>query len=244
MTYHEMIYEGKAKKIYKTQNTQEFFLEFKDSLTAFNALKKGSFDNKGIINRDIAALLFEYLEKYGIPSHFIRREQSNGMIVKKVNIIPFEVVVRNILAGSTAKRLGIEEGALLSEPLVEYYYKNDELGDPFVSEEQMRVIYKIPSGEIVNMRDLALKINKALRELFREIKISLIDFKVEFGKDSSGAILLADEITPDCCRLWDMDTQEKLDKDRFRRDLGSVKESYETVLARLEVIKEKWRGDK
>lgn len=240
MTYNDMIYEGKAKKIFKTKNSQEFFLEFKDSLTAFNALKKGSFDNKGVVNRDIAALLFEYLDKYGVPSHFIRKEQNNGMIVKKVEIIPFEVVVRNTLAGSTAKKLGIEEGVLLSEPLVEFYYKKDELGDPFVSEEQMRIIYKIPPVEIKAMSDLALKINKGLKELFKEIKITLIDFKVEFGKDQNGTVLLADEITPDCCRLWDVETNEKMDKDRFRRDLGSVKENYEAVLARLEQTQSKW----
>lgn len=240
MTYNDMIYEGKAKKIFKTQNAQEFFLEFKDSLTAFNALKKGSFDNKGIVNRDIAALLFEYLEKYGVPSHFIRREGVNGMIVKKVEIIPFEVVVRNTLAGSTAKKLGIDEGVVLSEPLVEFYYKKDELGDPFVSEEQMRIIYKITPEETRKMKELALTINKGLRELFKEINITLIDFKVEFGRDAKGQVLLADEITPDCCRLWDISTNEKMDKDRFRRDLGSVKESYEAVLGRLQTIQTKW----
>lgn len=231
--YKEMLYEGKAKRIFKTPAAQEFFLEFKDSLTAFNALKKGSFENKGIVNRDIAALLFEYLEKFSIPSHYLRKENQNGMLVKKVTIIPFEVVVRNVLAGSTAKKLGIEEGTPLSEPLVEFYFKKDELNDPFVSEEQMRIIHQIPVQDIEVMKELALKINKKLTELFAEIKIKLVDFKVEFGKDSDSRILLADEITPDCCRLWDMETNEKLDKDRFRRDLGSVKESYESVLARL-----------
>lgn len=231
--YKEMLYEGKAKRIFKTPAAQEFFLEFKDSLTAFNALKKGSFENKGIVNRDIAALLFEYLEKFSIPSHYLRKENQNGMLVKKVTIIPFEVVVRNVLAGSTAKKLGIDEGTPLSEPLVEFYFKKDELGDPFVSEEQMRIIHHIPVRDIEVMKELALKINKKLTELFAEIKIKLVDFKVEFGKDSNSMILLADEITPDCCRLWDMETNEKLDKDRFRRDLGSVKESYESVLARL-----------
>jgi phosphoribosylaminoimidazole-succinocarboxamide synthase len=237
-----MIYEGKAKKVYKTANPQEFYLEFKDSLTAFNALKKGSFEQKGIINRDIAALIFDYLQRAGVASHFIRIEPPNGMIVKKVDIIPFEVVVRNVLAGSTAKKLGYEEGSALSEPLVEFYYKKDELNDPFVSEEQMRIIYNIAPNEILVLKRLALTINQNLKELFKETRINLIDFKVEFGKDNHGNILLADEITPDCCRLWDQMTQEKLDKDRFRRDLGSVKESYVEVLNRLKNTQSQWKS--
>lgn len=229
----ELLYEGKAKKIFKTQMPDQYYMEFKDSLTAFNALKKGTFENKGQVNRDIAARLFEYLKTRGVASHYVSSVGSNGMIVKKVEIIPFEVVVRNILAGSTAKKLGIEEGVALSEPLVEFYLKNDELADPFVSEEQIRIIYKIPTAQMQEIKNYALKINSHLKELFAGIEIRLIDFKVEFGKDGQNQILLADEITPDCCRLWDMKTNEKLDKDRFRRDLGSVKESYENVNQRL-----------
>lgn len=229
----ELLYEGKAKKIFKTQTPDQYYMEFKDSLTAFNALKKGTFENKGQVNRDIAAKLFEYLKGRGISSHYVSSQGTNGMVVKKVEIIPFEVVVRNILAGSTAKKLGIEEGVALAEPLVEFYLKNDELADPFVSEEQIRIIYKIPTSEMLEIKNYALKINSHLKELFAGIDIRLIDFKVEFGKDGKNQILLADEITPDCCRLWDMKTNEKLDKDRFRRDLGSVKESYEDVKQRL-----------
>lgn len=229
----ELLYEGKAKKVFKTDTVDQYYLEFKDSLTAFNALKKGTFENKGQLNRDIAARLFEYLKSRGIESHYVALDGTNGMIVKKVDIIPFEVVVRNILAGSTAKKLGIEEGVALSEPLVEFYLKNDELADPFVSEEQIRIIYEMLPATMNEIKNYALKINDHLKELFAGIGIRLIDFKVEFGKDSQNQILLADEITPDCCRLWDVKTNEKLDKDRFRRDLGSIKESYEDVNKRL-----------
>lgn len=229
----ELLYEGKAKKVFKTAKPDQYYLEFKDSLTAFNAVKKGTFENKGQVNRDIAAWLFEYLKDRGIASHYVNSEGTNGMVVKKVDIIPFEVVVRNILAGSTAKKLGIQEGVALTEPLVEFYLKNDELADPFVSEEQIRIIYKIPTTQVLEIKNYALKINDHLKELFIGIDIKLIDFKVEFGKDSQDQILLADEITPDCCRLWDIKTNEKLDKDRFRRDLGLIKESYEDVKQRL-----------
>lgn len=229
----ELLYEGKAKKVFKTDVADQYYLEFKDSLTAFNALKKGTFENKGQINRDIAARLFDYLKSRGIASHYVSSDGSNGMVVKKVEIIPFEVVVRNVLAGSTAKKLGIAEGVALPEPLVEFYLKNDELADPFVSEEQIRIIYGISNGVMQEIKNYALKINSHLGELFAGIGIKLIDFKVEFGKDGKNQILLADEITPDCCRLWDMKTNEKLDKDRFRRDLGSIKESYEDVNQRL-----------
>lgn len=231
--HQELLYEGKAKKVFRTNKPDQYYLEFKDSLTAFNALKKGTFENKGQVNRDIAAKLFEYLKGRGVASHYVSSDGATGMVVKKVEIIPFEVVIRNILAGSTAKKLGFEEGSALPEPLVEFYLKNDELADPFVSEEQMRIIYKIKPAEMQELKNQALKINDHLKELFMSIGIRLIDFKIEFGKDGSDQILLADEITPDCCRLWDIKTNEKLDKDRFRRDLGSVKESYEDVKQRL-----------
>ncbi len=231
--HKELLYEGKAKKVFRTDVEDQYYLEFKDSLTAFNALKKGTFENKGQVNRDIAARLFDYLKSRGIASHYVSSDGTNGMVVKKVEIIPFEVVVRNVLAGSTAKKLGIEEGVALSEPLVEFYLKNDELADPFVSEEQMRIIYKISPATMLEIKNYSLKINDHLKELFVGIGIRLIDFKVEFGKNGSNQILLADEITPDCCRLWDVKTGEKLDKDRFRRDLGSIKESYEDVNQRL-----------
>jgi len=234
----DMIYEGKAKRVYSLPaDADKVFLEFKDSLTAFNALKKGSFEQKGSINRDIAALIFEYLSKRGVPSHYFKSEGADGMIVQKVTIIPFEVVVRNVLAGSTAKKLGIQEGKVLKKPLVEFYFKNDELADPFVSDDQILMMELATSDQIQKMKSLALSINQHLRELFQTVQIDLIDFKIEFGVNSKNEMILADEITPDCCRLWDQKTQEKLDKDRFRRDLGSVRESYVEVLNRLKSVK-------
>lgn len=233
-TIGKMLYEGKAKKVYQwNEDPNKVFLEFKDSLTAFNAQKKGSFEDKGPINRDIAVLIFEYLKKKGIQSHFVERIDERGMLVQQVEIIPFEVVVRNWLAGSTAKKLGIAEGKVLKKPLVEFYLKNDELADPFVSDDQMLMLELIQANEIVELKNLALKINQHLVDLFDRMNLTLVDFKIEFGKNKKGEILLADEITPDCCRLWDKTTQEKLDKDRFRRDLGSVKESYLEVLNRM-----------
>lgn len=233
-SYSTMLYEGKAKKVFALPSEKnKVYIEFKDSLTAFNALKKGSFEQKGSINRDIAAWIFELLQKKGIRSHYVKKEGTNGMVVEKVEIIPFEVVVRNWLAGSTAKKLGIAEGQILKKPLVEFYFKNDDLGDPFVSDDQMLMMELVNAEEIQVLKEKALRINSELLRIFSEIDIQLVDFKVEFGKNNQGEIILADEITPDCCRLWDKTTNEKLDKDRFRRDLGSVKESYEEVLKRL-----------
>lgn len=228
----ELLYEGKAKKVWKFDEGH-YFLEFKDSLTAFNALKKGSFQDKGHVNRDIAALIFEVLKKNSIPSHYVRSEGETGMVVKKVEIVPLEVVVRNRLAGSTAKKFGIEEGKKLAAPLVEFYYKNDELQDPFMSDDQIFMMEIASSRELEQLKSQALAVNKVIKEMFFQIGIDLIDFKIEFGRDSSKGLLLADEITPDCCRLWDMKTGEKMDKDRFRRDLGGIQESYNEVLKRL-----------
>jgi len=229
-----MIYEGKAKKVFEcVGDPHRVFLEFKDSLTAFNAQKKGSFEEKGSVNRDIAVLIFQYLKKQGVPSHFVQTIEDRGMVVEKVKIIPFEVVIRNVLAGSTAKKLGIEEGKALKKPLVEFYFKDDALADPFVSDDQMLMMELVTVDEIAKLKELALVINQNLIRLFDRMNLDLIDFKIEFGKNSKGEILLADEITPDCCRLWDKKTKEKMDKDRFRRDLGSVRESYVEVLNRL-----------
>ncbi len=229
----QLIYEGKAKKVFKGETAHTFLLEFKDSLTAFNAAKKGQFENKGALNRDIASLLFKKLSQKGVRSHWISDVGLTGMLVHEVRIIPLEVVVRNRLAGSTAKKLGIEEGKSLENPLVEFYYKNDSLSDPFVSDDQVLMLGVATQEDLVKLKELALIINRALLGIFLEVGIDLIDFKLEFGKDKQGEILLADEITPDCCRLWDKITREKLDKDRFRRDLGGVKESYEEVYHRL-----------
>ncbi len=229
----KLLYEGKAKRVFASGKPHILRVEFKNSLTAFNALKKGSFENKGHINRDIASLLFQELNKEGIASHWISNAGDVDMIVHEVKIIPLEVVVRNTLAGSTAKKLGIAEGNVLAKPLVEFYYKDDALADPFVSDDQILMMGIATETEIQELKLLAQKINQTLKRIFAVAEIDLIDFKVEFGKDHQGRILLADEITPDCCRLWDMKTQEKLDKDRFRRDLGNIKESYEEVLRRL-----------
>ncbi len=229
-----LIYEGKAKKIFEIPGEPHHVLmEFKDSLTAFNAQKKGSFESKGVINRDIAALIFKELAAQGVPSHFIENIGERGMKAQKVEIIPLEVVVRNILAGSTAKKMGREEGEKLARPLVEFYYKKDELNDPFVSDDQI-IIFQIAEAQtLVDLKRLALEINTVLIQLFQSIGIELVDFKVEFGRTQAGELLLADEITPDCCRLWDLKTGEKMDKDRFRRDLGGVDQYYQEVLKRL-----------
>ena len=228
-----LLYEGKAKKVFEF-DSESYLMEFKDSLTAFNALKKGSFQHKGRINRDIAALIFEHFAKNSIRSHYKGKQGDNGMLVEKVTIIPLEVVVRNILAGSTAKKLGIEEGQVLKKSLVEFYYKNDELQDPFMSDDQVLMMDIINEKEIAEVKTAALKVNDVLKDLFAKAGLKLVDFKIEFGKNSQGQILLADEISPDCCRLWDEKTNEKMDKDRFRRDLGNIGESYEEVLKRLQ----------
>jgi phosphoribosylaminoimidazole-succinocarboxamide synthase len=233
----ELLYEGKAKKIFSIPGeANRVRVEYKNSLTAFNALKKGEFEQKGEINREITSLIFRYLQKNGIASHWIEDLGANEMIVQKVNIIPLEVVVRNILAGSTAKKLGIEEGKKLQKPLVEFYFKNDALADPFVSDDQILMLELASEQEIKELKSKALKINELMKELFHKAGMELVDFKIEFGKDMKNQILLADEISPDCCRLWDLKTREKMDKDRFRRDLGNIKESYLEVLKRLKEV--------
>jgi phosphoribosylaminoimidazole-succinocarboxamide synthase len=233
----KLLYEGKAKKIYATENPQVVMMEFKDSLTAFNAQKKGSFAGKGAINRDIATLIFKVLKEKGIPSHFIDDVDAHSMLTQRVDIIPLEVVVRNYLAGSTAKKMGKEEGEKLHRPLVEFYYKKDELNDPFMSDDQILIFGLAREEELKALKSKAYKINDVLVELFNLIGITLIDFKIEFGKTPNGEILLADEITPDCCRLWDIKTGEKMDKDRFRRDLGGIETYYAEVLKRLQGVK-------
>lgn len=230
----EMIYEGKAKRIFTTDEDEILVLEFKDSLTAFNAQKKGSFEGKGQVNRDISALIFDELKKAGVGSHYIESLGDHEMRVRKVTIIPLEVVVRNVLAGSTAKKMGIEEGRVLNQPLVEFYYKDDALADPFVSDDQILAFEIATAEDLKALKEKALQVNAALIPLFQKIGLRLVDFKLEFGKlPGTQEIVLADEITPDCCRLWDLKTGEKMDKDRFRRDLGQVDESYRTVLNRL-----------
>jgi phosphoribosylaminoimidazole-succinocarboxamide synthase len=235
----EMIYEGKAKRLFGIEGHPEWILqEFKDSLTAFNAQKKGQFENKGRLNRDITSMVFRFLAGRGVPSHRVADVGTNEMVTEKLEMLKVEVVVRNVLAGSTAKKFGIEEGTPLEKPLTEFYYKDDVLADPFLSDDQALML-KVCSAqsELDELKRLALKVNDGLVDFFSAVGLRLIDFKIEFGKRSDGQIVLADEITPDSCRLWDKKTGEKMDKDRFRRDLGNVKESYEEVFSRL---KEAW----
>jgi phosphoribosylaminoimidazole-succinocarboxamide synthase len=229
----ELLYEGKAKRIFRTDDEQTVLIEYKDSATAFNGQKKADITGKGRLNNEITSLLFLKLKDQGIQSHFIERLSETEQLVKRVNIIPLEVVVRNIAAGSLSKRLGIEEGKELTKPLVEFYLKNDDLGDPLLTVDHIYELNIATEEELTILKEKALKINTVLSSFFNELGINLIDFKLEFGKDAEGEILLADEISPDTCRLWDKKTNEKLDKDVFRRDLGSLTEAYETILARL-----------
>lgn len=231
----KQIYEGKAKRLFEVEGHPEWVLqEFKDSLTALNGAKKGSFENKGALNRDITSMVFRYLEKRGIPSHRVADVGTNDMVTERLNMLKVEVIVRNVLAGSTAKKFGIEEGTPLERPLVEFFYKDDALGDPFISDDQA-LMMKVcrTQGELDELKALALKVNEGLLQLFGDASLRLIDFKIEIGRTETGTLVLADEITPDSCRLWDKKTGEKMDKDRFRRDLGGVEESYVEVANRL-----------
>ncbi|WP_226086417.1 phosphoribosylaminoimidazolesuccinocarboxamide synthase [Mesobacillus sp. S13] len=229
----ELLYEGKAKRIYATDEEQVVRVQYKDSATAFNGEKKAEIVGKGKLNNEITSLLFLKLRKAGIHSHFIEKISENEQLVKRVEIIPLEVVVRNFAAGSFSKRLGVEEGKQLPRPIVEFYLKDDSLGDPLITDEHVDVLDLATKDEVAELKAAALKINEVLGGFFAEIGVRLIDFKLEFGKDADGMILLADEISPDTCRLWDMETQQKLDKDVFRRDLGNLTDAYETILTRL-----------
>ena len=228
----EQLYEGKAKKIYRTDDPDVVWIDYKDDATAFNGLKKGTIANKGVLNNKISALFFELLEQKGIPTHFVKLVNDREMLVKSVKIIPVEVVVRNIAAGSLAKRLGLEEGTPMTRPVVELYYKDDELGDPLINYYHALAM-EIATQEQMNlMEEMGLKVNAILQEYLKDKKVILVDFKLEFGLFHD-QVLLADEISPDTCRFWDADTKEKLDKDRFRRDLGKVEDAYEEILRRL-----------
>lgn len=231
------LYEGKAKIIYPGDDPYTVLQYFKDDATAFNNQKKGSLASKGIINNYISSYIMQQLEKIGIPTHFIEQMGDREQLVRKVDILPVEVIVRNVAAGSLSKRLGIEEGTALHSPLIEYCYKNDELGDPLVSEEHLIHFEWVTSGQLYAIRELALRINDFMSGLFTGIQLRLVDFKLEFGvpagAESPEEVILADEISPDSCRLWDIHTNEKMDKDRFRRDLGGVVEAYLEVAKRL-----------
>lgn len=229
----EMFYEGKAKKLYRTADPQILVQEFKDSLTAFNAQKKGSFQNKGVINRQITTIIFEYLRGRGIPTHFVELQGERDMVIRALKIFPLEIVVRNTVTGSLMKRLGLKEGDDLNRPIVEFYFKNDALGDPIVTEDHIEIMGLASASEVKELKALGLKINEHLKVFFEGVGLKLVDFKVEAGKDSQGQVLLGDEITPDSCRLWDLKTGEKMDKDRFRQDLGKVEETYKEVCERI-----------
>ncbi|MFF5996487.1 phosphoribosylaminoimidazolesuccinocarboxamide synthase [Lysinibacillus sp. KU-BSD001] len=233
MNKGQLLYEGKAKRLYATENPEILFVEYKDSATAFNGEKKEDIVGKGVLNNRITTLIFEKLQAAGIASHFVQRISDNEQLVKKVDIIPIELVVRNIAAGSLAKRLGLEEGTPLKRPIVEYYYKNDDLGDPHITTEHIDVLGIATPEEVQALYDGGLQVNEVLRPIFSDVGVELIDFKLEFGRDVNGHVLLADEISPDTCRLWDTKTKQKLDKDVFRRNLGSLTEVYEIILTRL-----------
>ncbi|MBA4364614.1 MAG: phosphoribosylaminoimidazolesuccinocarboxamide synthase [Coprothermobacter sp.] len=232
MTRRELLYEGKAKRVYGTDDPTRCIIEFKDDATAFNGVKKGTIADKGIMNNEMSSYLFTMLAAAGVANHFIQRLSDREMLVRRVQIIPLEVIVRNIAAGSMSKRLGIAEGTLLAEPVVEFSFKDDELGDPLVNEDHIRALGAATDAEVAALRRLALEVNGLLQERFAAAGITLVDFKLEFGR-ADGVILLADEISPDTCRFWDSATGKKLDKDRFRRNLGAVEEGYHEVLGRL-----------
>ena len=228
-----LLYEGKAKKIFSTENDNEFVVYYKDDATAFNGEKKAEISSKGILNNKISTIMFEELAKEGIESHFIKSLSDREMLVKKVEILPLEVIVRNITAGSFCKRYGVEEGIVLDQPIFEMSYKNDEFGDPLLNDDHAIALKLATKEEIDFLRSQTLKINEIMKKFFLKMDLKLVDFKLEFGKDVDGNIILADEISPDTCRLWDVNTNEKLDKDRFRRDLGDLVQGYEEVLSRM-----------
>ena len=229
----DMLYEGKAKKVFKTDDPELYIVDYKDDATAFNGLKKGTITGKGVINNRVTNHLMKLLEKHGIPTHLVEELSERETLVKKVTIVPLEVIVRNIAAGSLAKRLGIEEGTRMAKTVLEYSYKDDALGDPMVNEYHIMAMNYCTKEELDLIASYSLKINEILTDYLKEAGIELIDFKLEYGKTSDGTIVLADEISPDTCRFWDIKTHEKLDKDRFRRDLGGVEDAYHEILKRL-----------
>ena len=231
----EMLYEGKAKKVYKTDDENVYIVEYKDDATAFNGLKKGTIAGKGVINNRMSNLMFRLLEEKGIPTHYIEELSDRETAVRKVEIVPLEVIVRNVAAGSFSKRYGVPEGSPLNCTILEYSYKNDELGDPLINDYHAIALGLATREELDQIAAMTFAVNDALREIFEKVGIILVDFKIEFGRCPAlgGKIILADEISPDTCRLWDAKTKEKLDKDRFRRDLGGVEEAYNEVFNKL-----------
>lgn len=232
MAIGTQLYEGKAKKIFETAKPDQVIQYFKDDATAFNAQKRGTIADKGVVNNKISERLFRFLEQGGVPTHFIERVSDREMLTKKVKIVPIEVVVRNVVAGSLAKRLGLNEGNPIEPAIVEFYYKNDALGDPLICEEHVRLLELASPPVVSHIKELAVKVNGLLVPFFLERRMKLVDFKLEFGLHHD-ALILADEISPDTCRFWDVGTGESLDKDRFRKDLGKIEEAYQEVLRRV-----------
>lgn len=234
MEQKEQLYEGKAKKVFATEDPELLIVAYKDDATAFNGLKKGTIVGKGVINNKMSNRLMAMLEKNGIPTHYVQELSDRETLVKKVSIVPLEVIVRNISAGSFAKHYGVEEGIVFEQPTFEFSYKNDALGDPLLNTSHALALKLATAEEIETIRTYALRINELLKAFWKTCGVTLVDFKLEFGRLSDGTIVLADEISPDTCRLWDAATGEKLDKDRFRRDLGGVEEAYSEIMHRLE----------
>ena len=227
------LYEGKAKKVYATDNEDYCIVSYKDDATAFNGLKKGTISGKGAINNRMSNMLMQMLEKQGVPTHFVEELSDRETVVKKVSIVPLEVIIRNISAGSFAKRYGVDEGIVFDMPTIEFSYKNDDLGDPLINDYHAMALKLATKEEIDTIKSMAFKVNETMKEYFKSIKVDLVDFKLEFGRLKDGTIVLADEISPDTCRFWDSDTHEKLDKDRFRRDMGNVEGAYQEMMNRI-----------
>ena len=227
------LYEGRAKKVYATEDEQLVIVSYKDDATALDGLKKGSISGKGVINNKMSNYLMQILEKEGVPTHFVEELNERETVVKKVSIVPLEVIIRNISAGSFAKRYGVEEGIVFAEPTIEFSYKNDDLHDPLINSYHALALGLATKQEIETIKSMAFKVNSVLKDYFIKLNVKLVDFKLEFGRLADGSIVLADEISPDTCRFWDADTNEKLDKDRFRRDMGGVEDAYNEMMRRV-----------
>ena len=233
MEKKEQLYEGKAKKVFATDDANLVIVDYKDDATAFNGEKKGTITGKGVINNVMSNHMFQLLEQQGVPTHFVEQLSERETLVKKVSIVPLEVIIRNISAGSFAKRFGVEEGIVFDEPTIEFSYKNDELGDPLMNAYHAIALKAATREEIETIKAMAFKVNEVMKQYFDTLNVILVDFKLEFAKTADGKIVLADEISPDTCRLWDKTTKEKLDKDRFRRDMGGVEEAYQEIMKRV-----------
>ena len=233
MEKKELLYEGKAKKVYATDDPEVLLVDYKDDATAFNGLKKGTIAGQGAINNRVTNYMMQILEREGVKTHLVKELSARETLVKKVSIVPLEVIIRNISAGSFAKRYGVEEGIVFAEPTIEFSYKNDDLGDPLINDYHALALGLATKEEIETIKAMAFKVNDVMKKFFKNLKVDLVDFKLEFGRLSDGTIVLADEISPDTCRFWDSETHEKLDKDRFRRDLGNVEDAYNEMMKRI-----------